>query len=145
MYYFAQLPSQNTTDDGLNNRNSFFSQIRGQKKPETEVLARLVAPEDSRENLFLGWGIAILPSSFCMCLSLNSPFYKNISHMGWGPHFKWPHVNLGFLDGSVGKESTCNSRDTGDVDSIPGWEDLLRRKWQLLQCSCLGNFLDRGV
>ena len=55
-YYISclGLPSQNTTDDGLNKRNSFFSQIRGQKKPETEVLARLVAPEDSRENLFLG-------------------------------------------------------------------------------------------
>ena len=27
---------------------------------------------------------------------------------------------LGFLDGSAGKESTCNAGDTGDADSIPG-------------------------
>ena len=54
-------------------------------------------------------------------------------------------VNLVFLDGSAGEESACNSGDTGDVDSTPGWEDLLGRKWQLLQCSCLGNFKDRGA
>ena len=31
---------------------------------------------------------------------------------------------VGFLDGSVGNEAACNSRDTGDIEnagSIPGW------------------------
>ena len=28
---------------------------------------------------------------------------------------------LGFPDGSVGKESACNAKDTGDADWIPGW------------------------
>ena len=27
---------------------------------------------------------------------------------------------MGFLDGSIGKESTCHAGDTGDVGSIPG-------------------------
>ena len=27
---------------------------------------------------------------------------------------------VGFPDGSVGKESTCNARDTGDMGSVPG-------------------------
>ena len=31
---------------------------------------------------------------------------------------------LGFLDGSAGKESTCN---VGDLGSILGWEDLLEK------------------
>ena len=65
---WLRLPSQNTTDDGLNNRNSFFSQIWGQK-PKTKVLARLAAPEGLRENLFLGWWTAILPV-FLLCLSV---------------------------------------------------------------------------
>ena len=29
---------------------------------------------------------------------------------------------LGFPDGSAGKESACNAKDTGDLGSIPGLE-----------------------
>ena len=32
---------------------------------------------------------------------------------------------LGFLDGSVGKESACNAGDVEDMDSIPGLEGSL--------------------
>ena len=43
------------------------------------------------------------------------------------------HVHLGFIDSSVGKESTCNAEDTGDRGLLPrylGQEDLLEGKWQ---------------
>ena len=33
---------------------------------------------------------------------------------------------LGFPGGSAGKESACNS---GDLGSIPGWEDPLEKGW----------------
>ena len=50
---------------------------------------------------------------------------------------------LGFLDGSDGKESACNA---GDLGSIPG---LGRSPGEgndyLLQCSCLENPMDRGA
>ena len=146
-YYISWLglPSQNTTDDGLNNRNSFFSQIWGQKKAWNQGTGK-VGCSWGLEGESVPWLMDSHPPCLpSVCVSLNSPFCKNISHMGWGPHFKWPRVNLGFLDGSAGKESICNSGDTRDVDSTPGWEDLLRRKWQLLQCCCLGNFMDRGA
>ena len=47
-------------------------------------------------------------------------------------------LTISFLDGSVGKESTCNAGDAGDVGSIPG----LRRfcggeNGNPLRCSCL--------
>ena len=35
---------------------------------------------------------------------------------------------FGFPDGSVGKESACNTGDSGDVDSIPGWEGPLEKE-----------------
>ena len=38
---------------------------------------------------------------------------------------------MGFLDGSVDEESTCNSGDTGDAGSIPGsGRSPGGRKWQ---------------
>ena len=38
---------------------------------------------------------------------------------------------LGFPDGSVGKESASNARDTGDADWIPGWGRSPRGgRWQ---------------
>ena len=37
---------------------------------------------------------------------------------------------MGFSNGSVGKESICSAGDTGDMGSIPGWEDPWKRKWQ---------------
>ena len=41
------------------------------------------------------------------------------------------------------KESACNARN---VDLIPGWEKCPgERNGNPLQCSCLGNPLDRGA
>ena len=58
------------------------------------------------------------------------------------------HITLGFQgfpDGSMGKESTCDAGDIGDVGSIPG---LGRSPGEgtgnPLQYSCLGNPTDRG-
>ena len=51
--------------------------------------------------------------------------------------------NKGFPDDSMGKESTCNA---GDAVSIPGsGRSPGGGAWQLLQCSCLENPVDRGV
>ena len=57
-----------------------------------------------------------------------------------------PSAFQGFPDGATGKESTCNSGDTGDMDSIPG----SRRSPGVgngnpLKYSCLGNPMDRGT
>ena len=50
------------------------------------------------------------------------------------------NLAMGFLYGSVGKESTCNARDTRDVGSIPGSERSLGGgNSNPLQYSCLGN------
>ena len=53
---------------------------------------------------------------------------------------------MGFPDGSVGKESACNARDTGDPGLIPG---LGRSPGggndNPLQHSCLENPTDRGA
>ena len=35
---------------------------------------------------------------------------------------------MGFPGDSMGKESTCNSRDTGDAGSISGLEDPLEKE-----------------
>ena len=49
----------------------------------------------------------------------------------------------GFPDGSVGKESACNARDSS---SIPGsGRSLEGGHGSPLQCSCLENFMDRGA
>ena len=37
-----------------------------------------------------------------------------------GKILKFDNATVGFPDGSVGKESTCNAGDRGDVGSIPG-------------------------
>ena len=50
---------------------------------------------------------------------------------------------IGFLDGSVNKESACN---TGDLGSIPGLGSLPGEgHGNPLQYSCLGNPMDRGA
>ena len=50
---------------------------------------------------------------------------------------------LGFLDGSDGKESACNA---GDLGSIPGLGRSPREgNGYSLQCSCLENPMDRGA
>ena len=47
------------------------------------------------------------------------------------------HIHWGFPDGSVGKESACNARDSG---SIPGsWRSPRKRNGNPLQYSWLGN------
>ena len=54
--------------------------------------------------------------------------------------------HLGFPQGFSGKESASNAEDGGDVDLIPGSR---RSPWgghgNPLQCSCLGNPMDRGA
>ena len=50
---------------------------------------------------------------------------------------------MGFLDGSVGKESACNAREVGSIPMSgrsPG-----EGNGTPLQCSCLENPMDRGA
>ena len=50
---------------------------------------------------------------------------------------------MGFLDGSVGKESACNAREVGSIPvsgRSPG-----EGNGTPLQCSCLENPMDRGA
>ena len=55
-------------------------------------------------------------------------------------------VDKGFPDGSVGKESTCNTGDTGDAGSIPGSGGSPREgNGNPLQYSCMENPMDRGA
>ena len=55
-------------------------------------------------------------------------------------------VFVGFPGGSAGKESACNSGDTGDMGSIPGLgRSPGERNGNPLQYSCLGNPMDRGA
>ena len=59
---------------------------------------------------------------------------------------KWSNDFIDFPNGSAGKESTCNSGDTGDVGSIPGsGRSPGGVNGSPLQCSCLENPMDRGV
>ena len=48
-------------------------------------------------------------------------------------------VFLGFPSSSAGKESVCNA---GDLDSIPGSEDLLEKGKAFFQYSGLDNSMD---
>ena len=58
---------------------------------------------------------------------------------------------MGFLGGSVGKESTCNA---GDLSLIPGKEDLLDKEmathlsvlaWEIQWTKEPGGTIDHGV
>ena len=50
------------------------------------------------------------------------------------------------FNGSAGKESTCNTRNTGDMCLIPGLgRSPGGRNGNPLQCSCLENPVDRGA
>ena len=61
------------------------------------------------------------------------PFILNIS-------------KLGFLGGSVGRESTCNAGDRGDAGSIPGSGRFPGKgNGNPLQYSCLRNLMDKGT
>ena len=72
--------------------------------------------------------------------------------MGWDELGDWDrHIyttvhKIGFLDGSAGKESTCNTGDTGDAGSIPGSGRSPRRgNGNPFRYSCLENPMDGGV
>ena len=46
----------------------------------------------------------------------------------------------------MGKESTCNAEDTGDVGSVPGWGRFPGGgHGNSLQYSCLENPMDKGA
>ena len=52
----------------------------------------------------------------------------------------------GFPDGSAGKESTCNARDTRDTSLFPGLgRSPGEGNGNPLQYSCLENSMDRGA
>ena len=53
---------------------------------------------------------------------------------------------MGFPNGSVGKESACNARDTGDLGMIPGSERSPGEgNRNPIQYSCLKNPMGRGA
>ena len=53
---------------------------------------------------------------------------------------------VGFLNGSVGKESTCSAGDTGDAGSIPGsGRSPGEGNGSTLQYSRLRNPMERGI
>ena len=55
-------------------------------------------------------------------------------------------VDKGFPDGPVGKESTCNAGDTGNVGSVPGsGRSPGEGNGNPLQYSCMENPMDRGA
>ena len=52
----------------------------------------------------------------------------------------------GFPNGSVGKESTCNVGDTGDLGLIPGLgRSPAEGNGNPFQCSCLKSPMDSGA
>ena len=56
------------------------------------------------------------------------------------------HLLMGFPGGSVVKNPPANAGDTGDTSSIPGsGRSPGGVSGNLLQCSCLGNLMDRGA
>ena len=53
---------------------------------------------------------------------------------------------MGFADGSVDKESTCNAGGKGDAGLIPGLgRSPGKGNGNLFQYSCLENSMDRGA
>ena len=55
-------------------------------------------------------------------------------------------VRRGFPDSSFGKEPTYNAGDTGETDSTPeSGSSPAGGNGNPLQCSCLGNPMDRGA
>ena len=66
----------------------------------------------------------------------------------WGTicHFHMSIVNVGFPDGSSGKEFTCSAGDTRDSGLIPGSERSPGGgNGNPLQYYCLENHMDRGA
>ena len=66
--------------------------------------------------------------------------------MWWVLKRRLVRESRGFPGGLVGKDSACDAEDAGDVSLIPG---LVRSRGggngNPLQCSCLGNPIDRGT
>ena len=52
-------------------------------------------------------------------------------------------LSWGFPGDSVVKNAPVNAGDSGLIPSVG--KILWRRKWQLLQYSCLGNLMERGT
>ena len=58
---------------------------------------------------------------------------------------KW-YEYKGFSNGSMGKESTCNAEDAGDLGSIPvSGRSYGDENGNPIQYSCLGGPMDTGA
>lgn len=113
-----------STGPGWLKHRNFLSHGSGSQKSEVKGSAELFLVRAVMGNLFhpsppslLGvfgnlwrsWDCRPLPSSLCGALPVGgpvskfSPFYKSISHLGWGAHptFEWPHLNELHLHGSL--------------------------------------------
>ena len=87
-----------------------------------------------------------------LCISLGFPdssVGKESTCNAWVRKIHWRRdrlltpVFLGFHSSLAGKESACN---TGDLGSVPGLERYPGEgNGNPLQCSCLGNLMDRGA
>ena len=61
-------------------------------------------------------------------------------------YFAWSFYSVGLPQGLSSKESVCSTGDTGDRGSIPEWGRYPGGgNGNPLQCSCLGNPIDRGA
>ena len=70
-------------------------------------------------------------------------FHQTVSSERTGT---FPSTSQKMPDGSVGKESTCNAGDIGDMGSIPGSGKSPREgKCNPFQYSCLENLMERGA
>ena len=78
--------------------------------------------------LFSSAGFCICGCGLCMCLCLCYTCYVPVS---------------GFSGGASGKESTCNAGDMGLIPVLG--RSPAEGNGNLLQYSCLGNFMDRGT
>ena len=76
----------------------------------------------------------------CSVLGLLSRSYQSQNQKTLAPE------SLGFLNGSVGQESSCNVGDIGDEGSTPGsGRSPGIGNGNPLQYSCLGNPMERGA
>ena len=83
-----------------------------------------------------GGALSVTPASaVCVCVCTRA--CQQLS-------FPSPHTNLGFLGGSVGKESTCSA---GDWGSVPGSGKIpwTRERQPPLQYPWLDHLTDRGA
>ena len=86
----------------------------------------------------------LLSSPYCPCFNSQLSSLPGIAGVLFIDYFHPP--NRGTPDGSEGKESACNARDTGDESLIPGLgRSPGERNGNPLQYLCLENSMDRGV